>query len=241
MKSTRTIAFLLLISLWMPVRSQTLSTEYDSMMNKYLSKELSQIEFRDLSFAWRHLMDSIAYPPVPYDTISRKVEYEFVHSLEGISRETMVNRISEWAAISFGSADGLVTRQENTSRLILSGSMELFFPDLFMVYKNAWRGYVKTEQQNSSICFFTLVFTMKDGKMKSQVKNLSYEYTDFLSNRTISRTLNSCFPISSNEQDEWKAIITLVKETSRGLEDLMNAVVAYIADYENDYNIVLAP
>ncbi len=102
-------------------------------------------------------------------------------------------------------------------------------------------GYVKTEQQNSSICFFTVVFTVKDGKMKSQIKNLSYEYTDFLSNRTISRTLHTCFPISSNEQEEWKAIITLVKETSKGLEDMMDALVAFIKDYENDYNIVLAP
>jgi hypothetical protein len=216
--------------------SQTLPIEYDSMMNKYLSGQLTQVEFRDLSFAWRDLIDSIGYPQVPYDTVSRKVAYEYFSALEGISRETIVNRVSEWAAIAFGSADGLLTRQDNSSRLILSGSIELLFPDLKMVYKNAWRGYVESEQENSSICFFTLVFTMKDGKMKSQVKNLSYEYTNFESDRTISRPLNSCFPISSREQDEWKALITLVNETSRGLEDMINVLVKYIKDYEHDYH-----
>jgi hypothetical protein len=95
---------------------------------------------------------------------------------------------------------------------------------------------VETELQNSSICFFTLVFTIREGKMRSQVLNLSYEYTDFVSDRSISRTLNSCFPISDNEKDEWKAIIMLVNETSRGLQDMMNKLVAYITDFENDYS-----
>lgn len=236
MKHTQLPAILLLLCIGVPAFSQTLDMEYKHMMDKYLSGELTQIEFRDKTFAWRGLIDSIGYPFVPYDSVSRRVEYTFISSLEGIPRETIVNRISEWAAVSFGSTNGLVTRQGNTSRLILNGSMEVLFPDLFMVYKNAWRGYVKTELQNSSLCYFTMVFTVKDGKMKSQFLNLSYEYTDFLNNRTISRTLNSCFPVSENEQDEWKAIITLVNETSKSLHALGDQLNAYIRDYENDYS-----
>ena len=95
---------------------------------------------------------------------------------------------------------------------------------------------METELQNSGICYFTMVFTIKDGKLKSQVLNISYQYTDFVSNLTISRTLNSCFPISNNEQDEWKALITLVNETKESLNAVNDLVVDYIKDYENDYN-----
>lgn len=236
MKNIQGLALLLSISFSLPAFSQTLEMEYESMMNKYLSKELSQVEFRDISFAWRDLIDSIGYPYVPFDTVSKKLEYEFINALDGISRETIVNRVSEWAAVSFGSTNALLTQQGKASRLIINGSIEVLFPDLFMVYKNAWRGYVETELQNSSICFFTMVFTIREGKMRSQVLNLSYEYTDFLSDRNISRTLDSCFPISNNEENEWKAIIMLVNETTKSLQAMIDLLNDYIQDYENDYS-----
>lgn len=225
-----------LLFLGTPVISQTLEMEYKIMMDRYLAKEFTQLEFRDLSFAWRALIDSVGYPEVPYDSVNNRFEYVFLSSLGGISRETIVNRVSEWAAINFGSADGLLTQQGNTSRLILYGSEEILFPDLFMVYKNAWRGYVETEKQNSSICYFTMVFTVRDGSMKSQILNLSYEYTDYVGNRSISRTMNSCFPVSSNEQDEWKAIIGLINETTKDLHTMMDVLNGYILAYERDYS-----
>ena len=64
----------------------------------------------------------------------------------------------------------------------------------------------------------------------------SYEYTDFISDRTISRTPSSCFPISNNEQEEWKAIIMLLNETNKGMQAMMDLLTAYIGDYENDYS-----
>lgn len=236
MKKIYTIAFLLCMATGIPGFSQTLKLEYDTMMNRYLAKEFTQLEFRDISFAWRALIDSIGYPEVPYDSLTKKVEYEFVNELEGISRDIIVNRVSEWAAVTFGSMDGLLTHQGNTSRLILNGSLELLFPDMFMVWKNSWRGYVEKELQNSSIAYFTMVFTITDGKMKSRIMNIQYEYTDFVSDRTVNRTLNSCFPVSSNEKDEWKAIIGLVNETRSSLETMINLLLAYVVDYENDYN-----
>jgi hypothetical protein len=236
MKKLYSITFLLYVTIGIPGFSQTLKLEYDSMMNRYLAREFTQLEFKELSFAWRDLMDSIAYPEVPYDSLTKKVEYEFVNELEGISRDIIVNRVSEWAALTFGSMDGLLTHQGNASRLIINGSLELLFPDKGLVWKNSWRGYVEKELQNSSIAYFTMVFTIQDGKMKSRVMNIQYEYTDFVSERTVNRTLHSCFPISSNGKDEWKAIIGLVNETRSSLEIMNNLLLAYVEDYENDYN-----
>lgn len=236
MKNLLSIVLMFLITVGMPVFSQTRELENEVMLNRYKARELSQLEYKDLVFAWRDLTDSIGYPDVPYDSVSKKVEYEFRNSLKGISRETIINRVSEWAAVTFGSLDGLLTHQGNTSRFICNGSVEVFFPDLVLVYKNAWRGYVETELQNSSICYFTMVFTIKEGDMRSQVLNISYQYTDFLTDRSISRTLNSCFPISNNEEDEWKAVITLVNETKQSLEIMIALLVDYIKDYENDYS-----
>jgi len=236
MKKHCSIAILLFITIVSPGFSQSIELEYKAMMNRYMAKEFTQLEFKDLSFVWRDLMDSIGYPDVPYDSVTKKVEYEFISALDGISRDIIVNRVSEWAAVSFGSTDGLLTNQGSTSRLILNGSLELLFPDIFMVWKNSWRGYVEKEQLNSSYCFFTMVFTIKDGKMKSRIVNISYEYTDPIGDRTVSRTLNSCFPISKNEQDEWKATITLVNETRESLEAMIALLGDYIQAYESDYN-----
>jgi len=228
---------LLLLYIMMPAYPQTLDMEYKYMMDEYKSGALTQVEFRDMTFAWRDLIDSIGYPQVPYDSVGKEVEYTFVSSLEGIPRETILNRISEWAFLSYGSTDGLVTRQGTTSRLILNGSMEVLFPDMVLVYKNAWRGYVESEGQNSSICYFTMVFTIKEGRMRSQFLNPFYEYTDHVNNTTVSRSLNSCFPISENEQDEWKAIITLVNKTEENLAALVEQLNTYIRDFEDDYSL----
>lgn len=236
MKIFLPLALLLVLSSAAPAFSQTLPIEYDSMMNKFLAKEYTQLEFKELTYAWKGLIDSIGYPEVPYDSVSKKMEYGFMHDLEGIPRETMVNRVLEWAAVTFGSTDALLTQQGNASRIILNGSLEVLFPDMFMVWKNSWAGYVETEQLNSSFCYFTLVFTIKEGKMKTQVKNLTYQYTDFVKDRTITKTLNACFPISSHDKEEWKALISLVNETTGSLNTMMGLLVDYIRDYETDYS-----
>jgi hypothetical protein len=215
--------------------AQTPDLEKEAIEKRFQNEELSQLEYKDLVIAWRELTDSLTYPGVPYDPVSKKMEYVFFSSLEGIPRETIVNRVSEWAAVTFGSTDGLLTRQDNTSRLIFNGSVEVFFPDMFLVWKNSWKGYVETELQNSSICYFTMVFTIQDGRMKSQIMNLSYQYTDFISDQTVNKTLASYFPIISNDKDEWRAIFTLVDETKKSLDIMLGLLVDYIRDYENDY------
>lgn len=236
-KYSATIAFLLLIMNGIPLFPQTPAIELETMMKRYTSKELTQLEFKDLAIAWRNLTDSIGYPEVPYDSLTGKVEYEFIYALDGIPRDIIVNRISEWAAISYGITNSILTHQGNTgSKLILNGSFEILFPDLFSVWKNSWAGYVEKEMQNSGAGYFTMVFTIKDGKLKTQVLNISYDYTDNLTELTVSRTMESCFPISNNEKDEWKAIIAIVNETGANLETQLNALIDYIKDYENDYS-----
>lgn len=236
-KQPATITFLLLLMIGMPLLAQTPTLEQETMMNRYTSKELTQLEFKDLAIAWRNLTDSIGYPPVPYDSLTGKIEYEFINTLNGIPRDIIVNRVSEWAAISYGITNSILTHQGDTgSRLILNGSFEILFPDLFFVWKNSWKGYVETELQNSGAGYFTMVFTIKDGKLKTQVLNISYDYTDNLTEQTVSRTLESCFPISNNEKDEWKAIIAIVSETKSNLESQVNALTDYIKDYKNDYS-----
>jgi hypothetical protein len=229
-------AILIICAIGAPLLSQTPAIEGETMLKKYTSQQLTQLEFKDLAIAWRNLMDSIGYPEVPYDSINGKVEYEFFYPLDGIPRDIIVNRITEWAAISYGITNSILTHQGNTgSKLILNGTFEILFPDLFPVWKNSWKGYVEKEMQNSGAGYFTLVFTIKDGNLRCQALNISYDYTDNLSDQSVSRTLNSCFPISDNEQDEWKAIISIINVTRENLITQMNSLVGYIKDYEDDY------
>jgi hypothetical protein len=237
MKNIKHLAFLLILFPGMSLISQTAELEQEHMMNRYISKELSQLEYKDIVFAWRDMMDSTEYPVLPYDPATKRIEYEFKDVFPGIAFETIVNRVSEWAAISYGSTNSLLTYQGNTSsRIILNGSFEILFPDLFFDYKNAWKGYVETEFQNSGTCYFTAVFTIRDEKLKSQFLNIYYVYTDYLTDQTISRTLNSCFPISRFKQNEWRDIFGLILETRVGFEAQISMLADYIKDYENDYN-----
>jgi hypothetical protein len=236
MKATHHIALLLVLSMGLPAFSQTQEIEKESLALRYQTKELTQLEYKDMVFAWRDLTDSISYPKVPYDPVSKKVEYEYAHTLEGIPRETIVNRVSEWAAVTFGSTQALLTHQGEASRLVLNGSIEILFPDQGLVWKNSWAGYVEKEIQNSSICYFTLVFTIREGKMRSQVINLNYQYTDPIRELSYDRALTSFFPISKHEMDEWRGIITLVKETKKSLDIMTASLVTYIKDYEDDYS-----
>ena len=236
MKATHHIALLIFFSMGLSAYSQTQNLEKEALMQRYQAKEFSQLEYKEMVFAWRDLTDSIAYPSVPYDSVSKKVEYDFEHSLDGIPRETIVNRVSEWAAVTFGSTQALLTHQDEASRLILNGSIEVLFPDQGMVWKNSWAGYVEKEVQNSSICYFTLVFTIREGKMMSQVVNLNYQYSDPISERSYDRPLTSFFPISKHEKDEWRAIITLINETKKSLDIMTGLLVSYIKDYQNDYS-----
>ena len=236
MSIIRFLSLILVISISLPAFPQTQALEKEAMMQRFQNKKLTQLEYKDLVFAWRDLMDSINYPNVPFDSVSKKVEYEYLHDLEGIPRETIVNRVSEWTAVTFGSTDGLLTQQDNSSRLILNGSIEVFFPDLGMVWKNSWAGYVKKELQNSSICYFMLVVTMQDDRMKTRVVNINYQYSDPIGDQLVDVALNSFFPISSKDKDEWKAIITLINETKKSLDIMTTLLVDYIKDYENDYS-----
>jgi hypothetical protein len=236
MKRPHVILYLFLAGVSLPSFNQTIDIEKDNLMEKYLAGELTQLQFKDASFLFRDLLDSVGYPSAPYDSASNRVEYTYFHSLEGIGRETIVNRVFEWAAVTFGNTNGLLTQQGNASRLIINGSIEIPFPDMFMVWKNDWKGYVETELQNSGICYFTLVFTIQEGRMKSQVINISYEYTDFVNNQTVTRPLKSCFPVTNHQKKEWKSIMTQVKETESGLGTMMDHLVTYINDYEDDYD-----
>jgi len=236
MKATHHIALLFVLSMGLPTFSQTQDIEKESLNSRYQAKEFTQLEYKDMVFAWRDLTDSIPYPQVPYDSASKKMEYEFVHSLEGIPRETIVNRVSEWAAVTFGSTQALLTHQDEASRLVLNGSIEVLFPDQGLVWKNSWAGYVEKEIQNSSICYFTLVFTIREGKMRSQVMNLNYQYTDPIKELSYDRALTSFFPISKHQKDKWRGIITLINETKKSLDIMTASLVTYIKDYKNDYS-----
>ncbi len=219
-----------------PATCQTNEIEKDNLMQRYLAGEMTQPEFRDVAQSWRKLTDEVGYPVTPYDSISNKVVYTYFYALDGIPRGIIVNRVSEWAAVTFGNTTGLLTRQDNTDRFIINGSIEVIFPDLSLVWKNGWTGYTETELQNSSLCMFTMVFTIRDGRMKSQIINIDYEYFDYLNNKSVNKTLDSCFPITSNEVGEWKAILNLVNETRRGIEDMNDQLVRYIQNYVDDYD-----
>jgi len=222
-------------TLW-PATCQTVEIEKDNLMQKYLAGEMTQLEFRDVAVSWRELTDAVEYPVSPYDSIHNKVVYTYFHTLDGIPRGIIVNRVSEWAAVTFGNTGGLLTRQEDAVRFIINGSIEVFFPDLFLVWKNGWTGYAETELLNSSICVFTMVFTIRESRLKCQIMNIKYEYTDYLNNLSVNKTLDSCFPITSNEQDEWKAIMNLVNETRKGMEVMNDQLVSYIQNYDHDYD-----
>ena len=100
------------------------------MEQRYLSKQLDQPQYLELTQKWKALLTEFPYPDLPYNETTKQVEFELVYNLAGVPQEVIYKRVMEWAAISFGRLSEVLHYEDSeTGKIILKGNFNVPYFD----------------------------------------------------------------------------------------------------------------
>jgi hypothetical protein len=219
--------------------AQTDQLEKDNLTRRFENKEFSSEEFRTLAGNWRQVRANLGgYPQLPYDTATKAIVFKKVLETKQ-SRAISYSRIMEWAAINFGSIDAVLQYgNSDDGKIILKGYFDVTHDK---EVKNFWgqtkSGYATTK------CFQTFVFTIKEGRVKAEVRDLKYEYSSggylsgsiYIPRTTIKTPIESTLPITNWEKNRWVEMLDLLSKTTTSINDSLDQLQKYISNYEKDY------
>ena len=122
-------------------------------------------------------------------------------------------------------------------KLIAKGWRPLFIRTIGP--RNFW-GVPKGETIDDLKCFFTSIYTVKDGKVKVEYRGIEYEwrYLSILSNTylTSKQHITELFPVTAGDKDSWKSRLSTLQETGQAMALSTDVQAYYIKEYVNDYD-----
>jgi hypothetical protein len=227
--------------------SQTEKIEKDYVNYLIQGGTLSTEEIKSLSTKFKSLLNEVGYPELPYDESEDKFVFKNIYDLPGIDANTIYDRCMEWIAIRFGSiASVLHYGDPNRGKIIVKGNTEL---TAHANYRSFFFGS-KKERIELITCYFTMIYTIKDGKIKCEGENIEYEFTfisaaaisestaDYLEtgNHSFTVPISTLFPIIAHDEIHWKKHISLAQATKRKLYNFGLSISEYIALDKADYD-----
>jgi len=220
--------------------SQTIDIEKANLDKRYQSGGITQLEYQELGKNWREVIKSLGgYPDLPYDTISNEIEFEFIKTFPSLDKKTIYNRIMEYSALSFGSIDAVLHYSNlETGKIIIKGWFELIHMADIPNFWGEKKEVIKKEK-----CYFTYLYTIKDGKLKIQIVNLNYKYTVdgyisssiYIPTRDEEFSIRTLYPITSADPMLWKARLDILKQTNIKIKSLTDRLTTYIINKDYDY------
>ncbi len=231
------------------VFSQTEKIETQYLQKKFENKEITQLEYQQIARDWHKLLNDLGgYPKLPYNENTSMIEFNILKSYPGINKEILFNRIIEWSAINFGSLSSVLHYKNfETGKIILKGSFDLSYKKDIKSY--SFFGEEKEKETVSSInCYQTYIFTIKENKVKIEVKFLNYKYTTggytlstmYVPESEHEISIHSLYPIASGKNSfyglfGWKGRLSILNQTNEEINTLVNRVDNYIKNFESDY------
>lgn len=220
------------------VHAQTAELEIAALSKRVKSGELTTSDYTSLASEFNKLLKDYDYPILPFNS-NDKVEYVFIDELNEISKQVIYKRILEWAAINYGSLNAVLHYDDfETGKIIVKGNFDVPYVEDYL----GWFGVEKVGI-TSNTCYQTCIFTIKENKVKTIIKDIEFNYQtrnyssgSYIPDRTIKIDLEEYFPISDNEQIDWRGIISMLNHTDDMLRSYNKRLEDYINDYENDYN-----
>ena len=220
---------------------QTGAIEKANIARKFESGEMDVTQYRAILEKWRNLLSSSGgYPELPYNGITKMIEFSFVKEYPSIDKKTIYNRIIEWSAINFGSLNTVLHHGNfETGKIILKGSNEIKYMSEF---SNFWG--IEKELIEPCECSETIIFTVKDNKVKIEILNLSYEFTtrgystagSYVPPTKTHRSIHSLYPVTEGPSTTWKVKLSLLVETADNINLLIAHLDLYILNHIEDYN-----
>lgn len=220
------------------IQAQTSDLEIEALSKRVKSGDLTTSEYTSLASEFNKLLKDYNYPSLPFNSYN-KVEYGFVNELNGLSKQIIYKRILEWVAINYGSLNAVLHYDDfETGKIIVKGNFDVPYVEDYL----GWFGVEKVGI-TTNICYQTCIFTIKENKVKTIIKDIEFNYqtrnfssASYIPNRSIKIDLEEYYPISDNEQIDWKGIISMLNHTDNMLKSYNTMLIDYINDYENDYS-----
>ena len=213
---------------------QTAQIEKDYIQNLYQTGQMTLEEFREKGKLWGDLMEDIGeYPQLPYDESLGMIKFDYLFNYT-TDKKTIFNRIKQWGALTFGSLDAVLHYEDlEAGKVILKGFFDIpYSKDIRIWFK-------ENETLEQSQCSHTYIFTIKDNKLKIQIIGLNYEiayYTTSYGSRTYTKNVHSLYPITADESLQWKSKLSLLDNTNKEINGLVNSLDMYIQAYQSDYD-----
>ena len=234
MMAITVLAIVFMSAIAINASAQTLDIERVSLASRQVNKEITPEKFLRYGAEWKKIIASVGgYPTMPYDEKSGQIKFKMVHHT-GVSKEVNYDRILEWAALKFGALSSVLHYDNlESGKIIIKGWFSITHK---ADYKNFW-GVLK-ESINTTKCYQTYVFTVKDNDIKVEIRGINYVFksTAYSGVITYEQSIDEFYPITQYESEEWKSKLEVLKETNSRIKGLFEDVSNYIMDYESDYN-----
>ena len=213
----KTFIILLIILVESNLFGQTDSLEKAILLNKLISKEITDVNFSKIMPQWVELISRVKYPDLPLDQ-NGQVHYVFINEFKGFDKEKLLNRIQEWLSINYGLQPTNIYSNLKEGKIILRNSLNLIY--------------------NYS-CVFTSIFSIKDEKIRLELISISYQayyegdYTSGIPEKTINININEVYPIILKKPTEWGLNLSLLRATNKLFNTEVKNLKDYILSYDN--------
>jgi hypothetical protein len=219
---------------------QTTVIERENLVNRHKSGELDLEKYKEFAQSLAKLEPILNdLSQLPIDS-SGELSYSKVLELKGLNKKSIYNRIMEFGAINFGSLNAVLQYSDfESGKIIMKGYTDLIHKvDEYFLFSGI------EETLRSTKCFFTLIYTIKDNKVKINVRDILFKYdlnekisgSYYVPAKTIEIPFKSIFPITNRDKSiEWKSNLDMLKQANVTINLMISKTNHYINNIEVDY------
>lgn len=248
---TRLFGSLVFCLCFVQTYAQSIKQEENRLNEIVRSKDISQLEMKELVSKWREFIKGNSYPELPVD-LEGEVEYSGVIVNSTKSKELAYKKIKEWAVLDQGQhIEGILFYEDiDRGKLIISNQS---FLDANIDLKSLLGG--TKERTGFFKVKYIVVFTVEEETIHIKMHNLNYELADLTldnqdeleaqvesvarsklgvlgnfsrNNSYVQYSLSDLYPIVNYDSESWKMRINLLEATKNEFSRLENSVSKYI-------------
>lgn len=232
--------FFTLMLLSIAAQSQTLAMEYALLNQKLKSGDYDVERVRDMNAELKDIEKSGKYPLLDYDTVSHEITYRYIIECPGVPKTIVYKRIKEWCALKYGDFETVLRYEDfETGKIIVKGYVDL-------PYEYNWVGLFGEIQTNTekTKCTHALVATVKDYRVKIEIKELYYEFvyggyfigSTYYPKVSSQKSISMFLPLVNNKKvRDWKMSLSLLSNTELQFDYCKESIHKYLMDYLVDY------
>jgi hypothetical protein len=224
------LLFSVLAILTISAYAQSLEAEKQYMNMRISSGELNNQQIAELGVKWNTFIADYKYPELPIYKVTGEVDFTDVLAFEGLDKKTIYQRCLQWMALNY---QELAYHDAEAGKIIANGSVNLNHQAETKI--GFGKKAIVPAQTSTN---YTLVLTFKDNKMKYNIVNIQYNFTNY-SLTVVNEVLmpfSALFPIVAQDQLHWEQFITVLNETNKSLGvGLKKTIADYVKGADADY------